>query len=218
MIVPSMTTEEIYREIMRDFESIKRRGNLEGKILQKEMLRKNLQGETRSICYKTPYRNEWNIVFQMNAREVKTSFYLKSNDGKGMVAYTIQFLHTGTANEDRFVVKYSGHFFDRYNERMSLGLTEGSKVVRYFFKNNFDYDLGQSGILANGIRSTHFIFKKGIGIGWQNDVEKTLHIKTFISNDMLTENQGSLAEHIKYGGDDDGFYQTIKVENLKKAF
>lgn len=36
MIVLSMTTEEVYREIMRDFEIIKRRSYLEGKILHKE--------------------------------------------------------------------------------------------------------------------------------------------------------------------------------------
>jgi len=67
MIVLSMTTEEIYREIMRDFEIIKRRSYHEGKILQKEMLRKKLQSETRTVCYKTPHCNEWNIIFQMDS-------------------------------------------------------------------------------------------------------------------------------------------------------
>ena len=101
---------------------------------------------------------------------------------------------------------------------MELGLTETSKIVKHFFKNNFDYDLGQSEVIVNDIRCMHLIFKEGIGMGWQNDAKKTLHIKTFISNDMLTTSQRSLAEHIKYGGDDGEFYQTIKVHNLLKAF
>ncbi len=63
MIVPSMTTEEIFKEMMRDYEIIKRRSHLEGKILHREMWRKGLQ---HSLCYKTPYRNEWTIIFQMD--------------------------------------------------------------------------------------------------------------------------------------------------------
>lgn len=97
----------------------------------------------------------------MDAIGIKTGYYLMSNDSKGMVAYIIQFLRTGTPDEDKFVMKYSGHFFDRYNERMVLGLTGASKVVKHFFKNNFDYDLGKSKVI-NGIRCMHFILKKAL--------------------------------------------------------
>lgn len=218
MIVPSMTTEEIYKEIMRDFEIIKRRSPLEGKILHKEMWRKGLQHETRSLCYKTPYRNEWTIIFQMDTRGIKTGYYIKSHDKKGMVAYMIQFLDTGTPEEDKFVLKYAGHFFQRYNERMHLGLTDTSRILKHFFKNNLDHDLGSFEMLDCGVRCMHFIFKEGIGAAWQNDAKKTVHIKTFISNEMLTNSQRSLAEHIKYGGDDDEFYHTIKLKNLDTAF
>ena len=218
MIVVSMTTEEVYREIMRDFVSIKSRSHFEGNILQKEMLRKRLQSERRTICYTTPYRNEWTIIFELDPKGIKTAYYLKSYDSKGMVAYMIQFINAGTRQEDKFVIKYTRHFFDRYNERMGLGFTETSKVVKHFFKNNFEYDLGHSEVLSNGIRCTHFIFKEGIGIGWQHDAKKTLQIKTFVSNNTLSASQRSLAEHIKHGGDDDEFKQVVKVKNLLKAF
>jgi hypothetical protein len=36
-----------------------------------------------------------------------------------------------------------------------------------------------------------------MGIGWQDEVKKTIHMKTFISNKTLNEIQLSLAEHIK---------------------
>ena len=42
MIVPTMNPEEIYREIMRDFEVRKRRGHGSGDLFRREMLRKKL--------------------------------------------------------------------------------------------------------------------------------------------------------------------------------
>lgn len=58
MIIPTMNPEEIYREIMRDFEVIKRRGQGSGDLFRREMLRKKLQHEKRAITFKTDHLNE----------------------------------------------------------------------------------------------------------------------------------------------------------------
>ncbi|HUZ61748.1 MAG TPA: hypothetical protein VMU83_23420 [Hanamia sp.] len=52
MIVPTMNPEEIYRELIRDFDSVKRRGLGSGDIFRREMLRKKLQHENAQLLSK----------------------------------------------------------------------------------------------------------------------------------------------------------------------
>ena len=210
MIVPTMNPEEIYREIMRDFEVIKRRGHGSGDLFRREMLRKKLQHEKRAITFKTDHLNEWQIVFSLWPKEIKTAYFLKGWDKIGKVAYIIHFI-----NEDKFVVKYNTHFFKRYNERMNLGLTEPDKIINHFFKNNFEHHMGQTELLDDGTRYNTFIYEKGMGIGWEDETKKTIHIKTYISNEILTRRQQSLAEHIKNGDDDAEFCQVIKMKHMR---
>jgi hypothetical protein len=77
MIVPAMNPEETYREIIRDFQSIKRRGKETGAIFQREMIRKNLNEEKRVISFKTAQLNEWYLNFKLNRREIKQLFIYK---------------------------------------------------------------------------------------------------------------------------------------------
>jgi len=42
-------------------------------------------------------------------------------------------------------------------------------------------------------------------------------MKTFVSNDILTNRQRNLAEHITDGAEDEEFSLIIKLENLQKA-
>jgi hypothetical protein len=215
MITATMTPEEIYREIMRDYKSLRNKGNVTGKIFQKEMKRKKIQHEFRSLSYKTPQHNEWQILFHLYTNYINTAFYIKAWDKIGISAYNIQFRNQDEESEDYFIIKFNTHFFKRYNERMVLGLTEPSKILAHFFKNNFDFYIGQSELFDDGTRYIHFIFEEGIGIGWQDDVKKTTHMKTFISNKTLNEKQLSLAEHIKKGNDTEEFQIVIKQKNMQ---
>ena len=209
MIVTTMTAEEIYREIMRDLESVKRKGNAAGRIFQQEMLRKKIPYEMRTVSYKTAQWNEWQIIIRIYPDNIYTSFYLKGWDDVGMVAYTILFIRDG---EDKFVIKYNSHFFKRYNERMNLGLTEPAKTLRHFFKNNYESEIAETQLLDDGTRALNFILKYGMGIGWQDDAKKMIQIKTFIGKETFTKKQQSLVEHIKNGLT---FYQILKPEHMK---
>ena len=218
MIVLSMKPEEIYQEVMRDFISIKRKAQTEGLILQQERQRKKQAALFRIISYKTPHLNQWQIIISADAVGIKRGFYLKSMDSRGLAVYMIQFVNFGTHEEEKYVIKYNQHFFDRYNERMGLGLTETSRVIAQFFKYNLESDMGQTEMLQNGICALHFVFPQGIGIGWKDEARKTIHVKTFIPNETMSKKLLSLAEHIKHSGDDDKFFITVKQENIEKAF
>ena len=218
MIVLSMKPEEIYQEIMRDYVSVKRKAHMEGMILNEERRRKKQAVLFRIVSYKTPHLNQWQIIISTDAIGIKRGFYLKSRDSRGLAVYMIQFINGGTHEEEKLVIKYNQHFFDRYNERMGLGLTDTSKVIAYFFKYNLDYDIGESEILENGICALHFVYPQGMGIAWKDVARKTIHVKTFIPNETMSKKLLSVAEHIKNSGDSDEFLITIKRENLDKAF
>ena len=218
MIVLSMKPEEIYQEVMRDFVSIKRKAHTEALILHQERQRKKLPNLFRIISYKTPHHNQWQIILSAEALGIKKGFYLKSRDSRGLAVYMIQFVNFGTHEEEKYVMKYNQHFFDRYNERMGLDLKDTSKVISRFFKYNLESELGESEILDNGICAVHFVFPEGIGIAWKDVARKTIHIKTFIPNEMMGKKLLGLAEHIKNSGDDSEFLFEVKLENLYKAF
>ncbi|HUZ61747.1 MAG TPA: hypothetical protein VMU83_23415 [Hanamia sp.] len=128
----------------------------------------------------------------------------------GKVAYIIHFI-----NGEKFIVKYNTHFFKRYNERMNLRLTEPDKIIAHFFKNNFEHYMGKTEMLDDGTRYTTFIFDKGMGIGWKDETKKTIHIKTYISNEILSKKQQSLADHIKNDDDDAEFYEEVKRKHMR---
>ncbi len=218
MIVLSMKTEEIYQEIMRDYISVKRKGYTEGMMLNQERRRKKQATLFRIVSYKTPHLNQWQIVISADAIGIKRGFYLKSRDSRGLAVYMIQFLNGGTHEEEKFVIKYNQHFFDRYNERMGLGLSETSRVIAHFFKYNLEYVMGETEMLENGICALHFVFPQGMGIGWKDVARKTIHVKTFIPNETMSKKLLSLAEHIKNSGDDSEFFIKVKTENIDKAF
>jgi hypothetical protein len=178
------------------------------------MMRNQKKHEVCSITYKTMRRNEWNIVCQLTTRYMKTLYYVKSRDDKGAIAYNLYFLNM-EGEEHLYLVKYSAHFFARYNERMELGFTDTSKIIRHFFRNNFDFDQGESEELDDGSRLLHFVFEDGIGIGWKDDDRKIICLKTFIANNTLTKNQRAIVENIK---SDTGYSVLIKPRHLENRF
>lgn len=217
MIVQSMNGLEVYSEIMKDYKCIKKRIANEGIFLQKAMLRKKLKKESRCINYITPTRNNWTIIFQIEPYSIKTSYYLRTFDKKGPGIYTLQFMYDENEVTDLFLLKYSYHFFERYNERMHLNLTDGKKIINHFLKNNFHCNRAQSDILLEDIRYNHYVFKDGIGLGWSKETKKIIFMKTFITNEMLTKHQKILNSQIKNCLEDCFIYKNIKFKHLKRA-
>lgn len=214
MVVASMTIEEIYKEVMNDLESVQRKGHAQAIVFQNEMKRKNLDHEVRVVSYKTAQFNEWNIMLAIERDRIKKMYYLRTNDNVGTVAYVIQFF---TESDEKFLIKMNTHFFKRYNERLHLGLTKPADVIKHFFKHNFDNDQGASEMLPNGQRLVQFVYGTGVGIGWQDDAKKVVHVKTFIANETLNKTQKSLTEFIKAHEDGEQFETVLDVKHLRNT-
>jgi hypothetical protein len=214
MIVPFMTPNEVYKEVMNDYEYVSRKSLTQVQLAQKEMLRKGIEQQSFSITCKTPRRNEWNILCKATREGTKKSYYIKSADKVGLVAYSLLFNHRDTGEMDIYLMKYYKHFFDRYNQRMALGFNETSKTIKHFFKNNFEFTLGETDIIENNIACSPLIFAEGLGMSWKNEDQKTYHVKTFVAAHMFTTGQRELVQNLT--NDEEGWF-TIKLEHLKKA-
>jgi len=214
MLLQTMNLHEVYHELITDYQTVNRKGAIQAPLLWRQMKRNHKKQEVCSITYKTMRRNEWNIVFRLTGEYIKTLYYLRSRDHKGPVAYNIYFQNTD-AERQLYVVKYTTHFFERYNERMALGFIDTSKIIRHFFKNNFEFEQGQSNELYDGARLTNFVFEDGIATGWKDEEKKMICLKTFIANNTLTKNQQMLVDSIK---NNRSYSLSINAAHLQSKF
>ncbi|MEI9933353.1 MAG: hypothetical protein WDM71_00490 [Ferruginibacter sp.] len=196
---------------MQDFEALSRKSYAQGILFYQEMLRKRLKREMRVITYKTAHHNEWNIMYRIFTDSVHKLFYLRTYDKVGPVTYHIEFRSDG----EMHLVKQNTHFYQRYNERMKLNLSKSTDVIKHFFKHNNDYDVGITETTENGLQLIQFVYTNGIAVGAFHIEAKMIHIKTFISNDILTNRQKTLIDFIKYHDEGEQFAQDINTKHFK---
>jgi hypothetical protein len=212
MIVPAMNIDEVYRQVMDDYNEMYRKAAAQSNFLRLDMMRRKLDHEVKVITCKTTRNNNWNIMFRIFTHGVQLVFYLRSNDKRGPVTYNIQFLK---ATGEKQVIKHNTHFFQRFNERLKLNLKSPADTIKHFFKYNLEYELSQTEPLPNGRKLVQFIYTSGIAIGWQDETGKLVHVKTFVSTDMLTTQQKSLADFIRYHKDGEQFELEVKLKHMK---
>ncbi len=217
MLVPSMTVSEVRTELLKDFETVRRKFTTEGLLLQKEMLRKGLQHQVLAACFKTARHNQWNVLHQLSATHSNTFYYIKTFDAAGMVVvYSFIFDDKEEAGRDILLVKYYKHFFDRYNQRMGLGFSDTSKTVKHFFKRNIHLTVYNTEPIENRICCSRFVYQEGLGMCWKDETQQTYHVKTFISEDMYTKNQQKIVNRKQYGYGDKVIL-TVNLEHLRKV-
>lgn len=186
MIVPSMNSEELSKEVFQDYKSVL----MKAKYLIPSLRRKAIKSKNKNyhqiFDYKTQSRNDWLICvhyYPIEPTFVVIVYYL---DDKGFNAIMV--------NADKKNLNhFTSHFLDRFNERF-LKQENISKL-----------ELLKRFITPNSIGSLQFIpdldnyrnrffcrFKEGIGLGYTEQVNysnEINHFKTFISNEMIFDSQ-----------------------------
>ena len=157
-----------------------------------------LLSETKLLNFKTDNHNNWTVMLKADPRCIKTSYYLKTLDQKVVAAYAVQIVSDEKGKLHKNLLKYTAHFFELYHERMNLKLSESGKVLKHFFRNNFDYGSASSKPHNGNLRSTEFVFNEGIGLGCKDDSKHMIQLKTFISRKMLFFNRTMAAAKILY--------------------
>jgi hypothetical protein len=213
MLVPSMTPEEVYAEVLRDSDNLLRKSNAKSFFYQDQLKRKGMQRELRREEYETPHHNKWTMQYTVFPTQTLRAFYTHAMDSRGHVVYGLDFINSDTKKIE--VVKYNGHFWKRYRERSHPELTKQTDLVKSFFNHNRDFDRGVKQELEDGSLLLAYVTNEGMSIGWHLREKKFVHMKTFLSHDMLNKNQQSLVDYILQNGDVESFLTTVKEEHLK---
>lgn len=123
MILDTMTTEEVLREIKSDSREVKARWRKFSTKFRKLILKRQSFPWLWETTIKTKKYNEWYI-----------SFYAESKKEVGIINATFNMIFkykgqllTGTVKGDEAFI-FSGHFFDRYKERF-FKIHKGNRLI-----------------------------------------------------------------------------------------
>ena len=215
MIVSSMNVEEIMEEVFRDLPSVSAKANFHAPIFLRWLYKNGQLYMTTVKEYVTARRNRWLLIFRINRKESVMSQALPFYDDKGyLVAVPFKM------DEERHLCIFTGHFFQRYDERMQLGIVLPQRITQKFFRRN-DVDLAQhaeSHFENEDNKEAVFInLKDGVGLGIMEYNKRLMTIKTFLPHSMLKDSQHQLVEHIKNPdevaapGDDELMLEKVKA-------
>ena len=185
MILPSMNSEELVREIMKDYQIVNRKGKYELEKLRRPALKSRSRHVQRIFDYNSKNHNNWIIFCDYDMKDPLWYVAVHFVDKWGLQAYLVD-------EKQRVLYHYSGHFLHRFNERF-LHETELSKIEilkRYLLKNASAY----IEVLPDTEKYQNPVFgrsREGVVLG---NVEfrglySIIHIKTFIAENMIFENQ-----------------------------
>lgn len=178
-----MNSEELVREILKDYLVLRK-----AQYALLKLRRPALKSKTKHVQvfydYKTKNNNNWVILCDYFVKNPTLSVIAYYVDQLGLQAYMID------ANRPT-LTHYSAHFLERFNERFlhESNLSKIEILKKYLSKNN----AACIKWLPNFEKYKPFFGRSrdGIILGNVEDVNlhKIIHVKTFIANDMIFENQ-----------------------------
>lgn len=199
MIVPSLSFEEIIKHFERDFTFIQHKTLAFRDGVLREFLNTQLSRCTRSVEMIAPSRNRWLVFYSMtrSPRHIDAFHLLYYDDDSGI--HTIKKLIVGAgANADVAYARQDGHFYHRYNTRMSLGITKPIEVIKYFHKHNGEFlEKFEREENEDGSVNVFATVREGIILGVQYRKEKYSLYKTFVTDAMLHKEQKDLAAFMR---------------------
>ena len=181
MIVPSMNTCELVKEILLDIQLVERKANYLLDACRRTAAKSKDKSYYHLFEYKSNRKNNWLIEIRYSKGNATFKIIVHYLNEHGINAIAI--------SEDHRFFWFTPHFLKRYNERFlkQEHISKLDLLKRFIFVN-------RAGV-ADFNENNHDIFccfTEGIGLGdvetvnYQTDV---FHIRTFISNQMVINEQ-----------------------------
>lgn len=187
MIVPSMTSKELVKEIFQDYESVFTKTCYLIQGLRREVVKSKSKHVHRVFDYRTKKNNNWKIIVDYQFKHPKHIAFVYFRDDLGVHGIRVDGIPESLTH-------YTPHFLSRYNERF-VKLTSVSEIellVRFIEDNILDaVKYIEKG---NSLKRDFFCkFNDGVGLGdteYFPDLGKELlHFRTFITDRMLYKDQ-----------------------------
>jgi hypothetical protein len=206
MIVPSMTIQEIHKEVFKDIRSLKSKVDECQKSFRRAVLKGSTYPLTRSYdCLTREKKNLFIVDFtalkRSDWKKPIMSIYGIYSRTEGLYAFSL-------IMEMHILSIYPPHYFKRYRERIIKDeFISNEDMIRQHFKNDWGF---MGAIVNENYESVYYCFEDNN----ENDIvsfvaatsqgycfgEKQGNIniiKTIISEEMLFENQKSIFNDLK---------------------
>lgn len=206
MIVPSMTVQEIYKEVFEDIKSLQSKIDECHKNFKKVVLRSHRYPLTKSYDCKT--RKKKNL-FIVDLTATKRSSWKKPIMSIYGIYSRSEGIYAAAPTVDKNLLTiYPPHFFKRYRERFIKDESISNKdIIRHYFKNDWGF---MGTVITKNYESVYHSFENDNGNNKVSFVAATSQgycfgekqgnvnlIKTIISEDMLFENQKAVFKELK---------------------
>ena len=187
MIVPNMNPKELLIEVFNDLKVVDRKATYLTQGMRREAVKSKAKYVHRVFKYKSKKNNYWLII---------VDYYVKEPCYTVVVYYNNQYGLNGILVDGRnqALIHFTPHFLERYNSRFlnEKGASNLELLKRFIPANSLQVikavqkiDIDKNRIFGR--------FKEGVGLGYEevfHDKGKVFHhFKTFISNDMIRDNQ-----------------------------
>lgn len=191
MLVPAMNIEEIRKELNKDVPVLNRKMVYVAHKLLKTIKPARDKIITRVSDYFSGNKNKW--LYRLSISQKKQEYFLLIYyyNAKGISAFS-------KVNNTDYLLHFTSHFFDRYNERCHLGLKDKIEIMKVYLSENGIYTFHERRQIANGIFKIYSLTQKGIILGTLDKNRKVYHFNTFIPLSLLNNKQmGVVSESIK---------------------
>jgi hypothetical protein len=190
MLVPSMTLEEIRKEINKDFPILLRKiGYVNHDVRKKLSKAQKAEGYSQFFDYTSKFKNQW--IYRIHS-------FKKYSDNSAMLIYHNGKGHAGIAvSKDLSIIYHTGHFFLRYNERRNLNLKSINEIIRAYMCENVDIEYFDLYEISEGVTAIFGDLKSGIVLGTYNEPLDFLKLNTYIPHEMLSKNQNQKLIELK---------------------
>ena len=200
MLLETMSEDEVSKEVNSDFfilyeRTIPRLGFEYDKERRKKKIFRDSK-YLKTLTIKTHRKNVWRIIFS-KSEESKSYRGLEDLD---TIMYTYRYVKQGiqvfvksSLNKNLLRV-YTGHFLNRYNERMGLKIEGVLKIADHFFNNNSNTVCQE--IEGEKEGSCMDLYKEGYAFSQFENNKTWLVSKTFIRKDMLRDDQEKMKQSL----------------------
>ncbi len=190
MIVSTMSKEEVIKEMLSDFDVVRRKSEYSIKELRRQLLKTKKYPLIQSYDYLTPKtKNTWVYILDLKSKnDIFQTFVNYHYTSIGFMAALV--------STDMSITFYTGHFFTRFVEREKLGISQpGEMIKKYFILNPFCQFEAQ-GKLNDGAKEVMGLVHSGVvlGVKTKNNI---IVCNTYLSKDMLRKDQTLIANSLK---------------------
>jgi hypothetical protein len=185
MIVPGMSLPEIGKAIFTDYEGEIRPKMKGAEVMYKRRWVQNGKKDYwETITIPAKSKNDWRMTIRATDLGVVTEPYLIHYDKVGLTAWYVSEM----ANP-KGVMYFNTHFFKRYRERLKLDIEKPEALVKNFFRKNHN-SIIPCYTTEEDVKQQLFVpLDGGVGLGIYHGEDFIFEFKTFVSNDMLKEEQ-----------------------------